>query len=173
MHSTPDVGSNFYFTLPSIKIPVDNMVKSLSVKVSDLSDKLIFISEDDTVSYYFLAEILKPTGAKIKQAAKGKELLELLDEKLPDLILLDINMSVMNSFYTIRRIKKIRTEIPVIAQTANVMAEEHQKCIDLGCKNYIAKPNKKDSFFIFLNKYLPSKKITGYSCHPANKLLLN
>ncbi|QGY43183.1 response regulator [Maribellus comscasis] len=147
-------GSKFYFTLPYNESTVKNKNKPSASIVSDLTGKTIYIAEDDTFSFYYLAELLKPTHIKIRKAVNGKELLDLIREKTPDLVLLDINMPVMDGYEAIQKIRKTQPNLPVIAQTAYAMAEEQQKCINLGCNDYIAKPIKKDRFFYLLNTYL-------------------
>jgi CheY-like chemotaxis protein len=98
--------------------------------------------------------LLKPTNATVKLARNGKEMLDLIAEKTPDLVLLDINMPVMNGFETLLEIRKTHPALPVIAQTAYAMLEEQQKCLKLGCNDYIAKPITKDKFFKSLNGFL-------------------
>ena len=154
LESEPGKGSVFYFTLPLIETTSEQTNLAQKVKSVDLKGKLIYVAEDDTVSSYYIDELLKPTKAEVRYVSNGEELLDLIGKKTPDLILLDINMPVMNGFEAVVEIRKTLPEIPVIAQTAYAMVEEQRKCIELGCNDYISKPIKKTNFLQVINKYL-------------------
>ncbi len=147
-------GSEFYFTLPYVNTIRKAPIAKPEVGTSNFSGKLIYIAEDDVYSSYYLVELLKPTNADVQQVRNGKELLELISKKTPDLVLLDINMPVQNGFETIAEIRKEFPDLPVIAQTAFAMVDEKQKCIDLGCSAYMAKPFSREEFYSTLNFYL-------------------
>jgi signal transduction histidine kinase len=147
-------GSNFIFTLPYNEKPAVKIKSANCGKKADYTGQLIYIAEDDIYTSYYLTELLKPTNATVKLARNGKEMLELIAEKTPDLVLLDINMPVMNGFETIQEIHKTHPILPVIAQTAYAMVEEQQRCLKLGFNDYIAKPITKDKFFKSLNDFL-------------------
>lgn len=51
-------------------------------------------------------------------------------------------------------IRKFNTKIPIIAQTANAMADDRFKSIDAGCNDYIAKPINANELLTILNRYL-------------------
>ena len=72
----------------------------------------------------------------------GKECLEALEMKLPDLILLDIMMPGMDGFQTLNRIKqnKLWQTIPVFAVTAKAMVEDKEIILKHGFDDYISKP---------------------------------
>ena len=109
--------------------------------------KLIYIAEDDMVSFYFLEEVLTPLKVKIKQAKNGEELLQLIHEKVPDLVLLDIRMPVMSGLDALEVIRKKHPGLPVVAQTAYAMTEERERCFQCGVNDYISKPIRKNSAF--------------------------
>lgn len=141
-------GSNFYFTLP---LPMDSESilpsRKKETKIFDqpqFNDKTFFIAEDDNNSFYYVSEILQPTGARLRKATTGKELIQLLAEEIPDLILLDINMPEMNGLEAMKIIHKIYPRLPVLAQTAYAMENERNKCFEYGCCGYIAKPFRKE-----------------------------
>lgn len=157
LKSDPGKGSEFYFSLPCRK--QENRLNSGISNVNqeknyNFSEKLIYIAEDDLDSFYFLTEILSSTAAHIKRAENGKELLQLIDKKIPDLVLLDIRMPVMSGLEAIAEIRKSFPLLPVIAQTAYAMPEERQKCLDAGCDNYIPKPINKNKLLKIIEPYL-------------------
>jgi CheY-like chemotaxis protein len=150
-------GSEFYFTLPYKEKAaglIANHSKSGHGKNYHFSDKLIYIAEDDASSFYYLTEILSASAIQIKHAENGKELLQLMDEKTPHLILLDIRMPVMSGLEALSEIKKSHPTLPVIAQTAHAMPEERQKCLNAGCDDYISKPINPKTLLEMIESYL-------------------
>lgn len=151
------IGSTFSFTLPyngEIITGCKVQTEKSQFQIPNYLGKTIYIAEDDNTSFYYLKEIFKPTNAAIEHAVNGKKLLDLINKKIPDIILLDINMPVMNGFDAIHEIRKNYNGLSVIAQTAFAMAEEKQKCLELGCNDYISKPIKKNELFKLVDQHI-------------------
>jgi len=123
----------------------------------DWSDKTILIAEDTEMNYLFLVEALKTTDVNILRAQNGAEAIAVFKENPEiDLILMDINMPGMDGFETTQEIKKIRKNIPVIAQTALNNEDAKDKADEVGCDDIILKPIQLKLFLATLNKYLKS-----------------
>ena len=137
-------GSAFYFTLPYS--PVEETYKSPIPKprltaLPDLSDKKILIVEDDFSSYSYLQAALKRLRTKLIWAKDGQTAVKYCKEMSDiDLVLMDIQLPKLTGFEATPMIKKIRPDLPVIAQTAYTMSGEEQKCYKAGCDDYLAKP---------------------------------
>ena len=102
----------------------------------------ILLIEDDTMSRDMLTRRLQRSGHEIIVAADGVQAIALARSELPDLILMDMSLPVLDGWEATRRLKagaKTR-HIPIIAQTAHVMAGDREKCIAAGCDDYTAKP---------------------------------
>jgi two-component system chemotaxis sensor kinase CheA len=110
--------------------------------VNEVSELDIMIVDDDPNTLFTLAEIVQEANCNPIIAHNGKECLELLETKIPDLILLDIIMPEMDGFKTIQQIKKNNkwSDIPVIAVTAKAMDEDHKIILKHGFTDYIPKP---------------------------------
>ncbi len=139
-------GTVFYFSLP-YKPYLERVLykpKPASETKSDdfdWKDKTILVAEDEIRNYQYLYEVLKLTNATILHAKNGKEAIELCKENVKiDLVLMDIKMPEINGYIATREIKKIRQNLPVIAQTAYAMQEEVTLCKEAGCDEYISKP---------------------------------
>ena len=157
IESKVDEGSTFHFTIPiseENKSTIEESATQHDPNEINLPQCLIYIAEDDISSFLLLNELLQFTGVKLKHAVNGKELINLINTQTPDLILLDINMPVMNGFEAIRKIRETHPTIPVIAQTAYAMAEEREKCISVGCNDYISKPINPQLLLKKIKKYL-------------------
>ncbi len=104
-------------------------------------NKTILIVEDVEPNYYLLKNSLKKTKAKIVWAATGDEAINMCKNNPDiDIVLMDIHLPDISGHEAARKIKALRNEITVIAQTAFVFSGERQKSIDAGCDDYIAKP---------------------------------
>ena len=109
--------------------------------IKSWADKTILIVEDDDIANEFFYEVLKPTRAKLLFVSNGIEAIQICKEKPDiDIILMDMKMPIMDGFETTREIKKINSNIPVIAQTAYAQPKEKTKCLEAGCEAYISKP---------------------------------
>jgi PAS domain S-box-containing protein len=148
-------GSTFYFTIPYIipKIQPTNTGKTME-GLTPLNGKNIIIAEDDYNSFRYLQLLLSTQNVNIKHAKNGKDLLEMVKESEPDLILLDINMPVMSGFEFLSQVKPLNLKMKIIAQTAYAMPDEKMKCLSSGCHGYIAKPIRKADLFQVINSVL-------------------
>jgi len=151
-------GSTFYFTIPYV-ITANRQLKSEkpSAVLTQLAGKNVIIAEDDYNSYRYLELVLGGQNANIMHAENGKILLDMVREKLPHLILLDINMPIMSGFEFLSEMRNAGLKTKIIAQTAYAMPDEKEKCLDEGCDGYIAKPIKKSELFMIINRVLSDK----------------
>ncbi len=143
--SEPGVGSQFYFLLPGSVQALDGKDKPLSSKELKAkyswAGKRALVVEDDEMSFVYLKEVLKSTQIEIIHAKNGRLAVELFEAN-PDiaLVLMDIKLPEMDGYEATVKIKQIRPDIPVIAQTAYAMADDQQKILQAGCDEYISKP---------------------------------
>jgi len=103
--------------------------------------KKILIVDDNLAVNKALQLILERRYETIP-AMDGKQAVEFAATQLPDLILMDIIMPVMNGFEASRWIRQHpRTRsIPILAVTAMTTLEDKQECLQSGCDDFIAKP---------------------------------
>jgi len=104
--------------------------------------KTVLIVDDDPTNIRLLTSMLKIDGYHIIEAQNGKEALESLYSKNPDLILLDIMMPGMNGFEVCRALKQDKEQmmVPVIMVTALQEKEDRIKAIEAGADDFISKP---------------------------------
>jgi CheY-like chemotaxis protein len=144
VESKPEEGSTFYFTLPwrTTYTEENSTRKTKKEEEKQLpGDIALLVVEDDETSYMLLREITDGSGINLLRAKNGKEAIEKVqDYPLINLILMDIKMPVMDGYETTREIKKIRPDIPVIAQTAYVSEKDREKAEKAGCDAYLSKP---------------------------------
>jgi CheY-like chemotaxis protein len=128
-----------------IQIKSDNekkIIKENETRGDQKIDLNILIVDDDSSTLFTLAEIVRSANCNPILAHNGKECLEILENKTPDLILLDIIMPEMDGFKTIKQIKRNEkwAEIPVLAVTAKAMKEDNEIIMRHGFSDYIPKP---------------------------------
>jgi CheY-like chemotaxis protein len=156
--SEVNVGSTFYFTLPFEQDGNTIHIEPKEVKLNDRlswEGKTILIAEDEESNYKFLELLLKGTGLKILRASNGYQAIDLCKEnKNIDLVLMDIKMPELNGLDATKEIKKLRTNLPVIAQTAYAMQNDEKISLEAGCDDYIAKPILKEKLFMLINKWM-------------------
>jgi PAS domain S-box-containing protein len=156
--SAQDEGSTFYFTLPFLPVnrKVEERVESKHPRASyHWEGRLFLVAEDDKFSYKFLEGFLKQTRAEVIRAADGREAVEICrNNPNIDLILMDIQMPEMNGLTATEEIKKFNRQIPVIAQTANAISEERQRCLQAGCDDFITKPVNITELYAKIDKWL-------------------
>ncbi|MEN8202798.1 MAG: response regulator [Bacteroidota bacterium] len=120
------------------------------------SNRVVLITEDEEVNFFYLKTLLKKTEARVLHAKNGKEAVDILAEYNGDidLILMDINMPVMDGYEAMRIIKAKHPDLPIIAQTAYALNNDRRKCLNAGFNDYIAKPINKVALFRLVNENL-------------------
>lgn len=146
--SEVNLGTTFYFTVPfDTKLKTKNKIRDIRRNKLNLANKHIIVAEDDYSSFSYLKEILTETNVKIQHVHNGKELMDLIQTDIPDLILLDINMPVKTGYECLKDIREKKLNVKIIAQTAYAMLDEEIKLLSEGCNGYISKPFKKNEMF--------------------------
>lgn len=151
-------GSTFCFTIPYQHAKFKKQEDAGEKKPKstyDWSDKLILVAEDDFFSYKFLEGFLKQTKASILHADDGQKAVNICKEnKDIDIILMDVQMPEMNGLDATRNIKKFWPELPIVAQTANAIAEEKQKCFEAGFDDFVTKPINISELFMKIEHWM-------------------
>ena len=101
--------------------------------------KKILVAED-TDSKFLLLSIILRKEYEVIRAVNGEEAISKFKEVNPDMILMDIKMPIMDGLTATKEIRKIDTNIPIIALTANAYDSDKEKAYEAGCNNYMAKP---------------------------------
>ena len=102
----------------------------------------ILLVEDNEMNRDMLSRRLQKKGYEVVMAFDGGAGVELARKELPDLILMDMSLPVMDGWTATREIKRIveTKHIPVIALTAHAMAGDRDKAMEAGCDDYDTKP---------------------------------
>ena len=76
----------------------------------------------------------------------SEEVLSIVLEQSPDLILMDIQMPVMTGLEAAKKIRE-KSIVPIIALTANTSKQEADKCLEIGINDYLGKPFKPQDLY--------------------------
>jgi len=104
--------------------------------------KKILLVEDNEMNRDMLSRRLMRNGYEVVLAVDGEQAVSVANADLPDLVLMDMSLPVIDGWEATRRIKSAAAtaHIPVIALTAHAMAGDREKAIAAGCDDYDTKP---------------------------------
>ena len=98
--------------------------------------------EDNEVNQEVGQALLQEFGLEVDLAADGAVALDLVQRRPYDVVLMDMQMPIMDGIEATRKIRRLPgfDRLPIIAMTANAMAQDRQRCLDAGMNDHVAKP---------------------------------
>lgn len=121
-----------------------------------LSGKILVV-EDNASNQALIGCMLKKFGLETAIVGDGAEALDAVAGQEYDLIIMDIQMPNMSGHEATRILRKKGVTTPIIAVTANVMKGDREKCLEVGCNSYIAKPINMSKLHECLKKHLSKR----------------
>jgi CheY-like chemotaxis protein len=102
----------------------------------------ILLVEDNEMNRDMLSRRLQRKGYDVLVAADGMQGILMAESEVPDLVLLDMSLPVIDGWEAARRLKASPTTsgVPIIALTAHAMAGDREKALAAGCDDYDTKP---------------------------------
>ncbi|HBB31414.1 MAG TPA: adenylate/guanylate cyclase domain-containing response regulator [Cyanobacteria bacterium UBA8803] len=103
---------------------------------------LILIVDDEETQQLFMRRVMEKEGYQIIEASNGQECLEICQQKLPDIVLLDAMMPVMDGFSCCAQLKALpeTQQVPVLMITALEDKKSVNQAFEVGATDYITKP---------------------------------
>jgi signal transduction histidine kinase/ligand-binding sensor domain-containing protein/DNA-binding response OmpR family regulator len=117
----------------------------------------ILVAEDEPVNMLLISEVLGKMGFHVIKASNGKQVLDLLADHHPAVILMDVNMPEMDGLEAtqiIRRLPQPQRNIPIVALTAGAMSEDKERCLGAGMNSFISKPFRLEEIEGVLKQYV-------------------
>ena len=160
--SKEDEGSSFIVIIPyEIGKPDDIADTSAQAKKSDsyrdsLKNLSVLLVEDNDINRLYASSILKSLECKLETAENGYVAIEKLKSGLFHVVLMDVQMPVMDGFEATKAIRSWdppKSQIPIIALTANATRNDIEKCLAAGMNDCIAKPFTPEDLFRILIKH--------------------
>ena len=147
VESTPGVGSTFSFYVRLMLSSATEASAAIESSVEErvnLTGKQLLLVEDNEINQEVAVALLESFGASVDVACNGVEGIQRFMQKDYSLILMDIRMPEMDGYTATSSIrnsgKHDSLDVPIIAMTANAMAEDREACIFAGMNDHIAKP---------------------------------
>jgi len=165
VESVENKGTIFEFNLPvRFTMIKTQKVQKLNgeINISVLKGIKVLVVEDNTINQFVAASFLKHWGINVDIANNGKEAIFLLENKVIDIVLLDLQMPIMDGMETCERIRNGKTNIkdiniPIIALTADAFEESKTKVLGCGMNDFATKPIIQEELLQKLLKYCPKR----------------
>src|SRR5258706_5341769 len=158
--SKVDEGSVFSFTLSFEKTNAEAEAEAEILELdTEIKNIKVLVVEDIALNQLLMKTLLDDFGFEQDIAANGRIAIEKLATKSYDVILMDLQMPEMNGFEATEYIRNtLKSNIPIIALTADVTTVDLSRCKTVGMNDYIAKP---------VDERLLYTKIVGLARKPA------
>ena len=146
----PESGASFLFEISSNLLSKESEDRSIEATESRyaktytelLLGKRVLLVEDSPDNRLLVECVLKSKNVIVEMAENGKIGVErALSEKF-DLVLMDLQMPIMDGYSALKVLQENGYDRPVIALSAHAMQEERERCMKLGCVDYVTKPVK-------------------------------
>ncbi|MBF0281819.1 MAG: response regulator [Zetaproteobacteria bacterium] len=146
-----DILAHIYDTNEALTQPVNKTINPATerkhnkvdeVELEQLKGAKILLVEDNQVNQEVAMLYLKSRGMEPTLAKNGQEALDILEKQHVDGVLMDCQMPVMDGFEATRQIRKDPrfVSLPIIAMTANAMAGDKERVLQVGMDDHISKP---------------------------------
>ena len=154
--STPGEGSIFNFSLPYTPFQSKNSWSQEAKEGHSFpAGFTILVADDDSISRLLLKGILSSQNATVLLAENGRKAVEKVEtEPAINVVLMDMKMPVMNGYEATVRIKEIRSDLPVVAQTAFAGPGEKEAAKNAGCDEVLSKPINPEKLLEEIQRYV-------------------
>jgi CheY-like chemotaxis protein len=171
LHSTPGVGSSFWFTawleqaqdaIDTGNAPVPRPDRWSPPAADDedtlrtaLAGRRVLVVEDNPVNQEVAAALLGAVGLQVETADDGITALELTRTRRYDLVLMDMQMPRLDGLATTRALReRDGAALPIVAMTANAFGEDRAQCLAAGMNDHVAKPVNPAKLYGTLRRWL-------------------
>lgn len=141
LESTPQLGSTFKITAKLQMLPG---AEGQPIAVADVQDLLkglkLLLIEDARDNQLLIKVLLEKSGASVDLAENGLEGARKAIAGHYDLVLVDIQMPVLDGYGATRWLRQNHFMKPIVAISAHAMRGERERCLEIGCNDYLVKP---------------------------------
>lgn len=162
LDSEEGLGSLFYVQVkyqPTEKPITEEVPINTPINTRLIENKNILVVEDSLDNQMLIEFYLTKNKANVVFANNGLEGVEAALKGNFDLILMDIQMPVLDGYAATEELRRQGVAIPIIALTGYAMKEDQDKCMRVGCNEFLAKPIHKDKLLATLAKYFQATNL--------------
>jgi CheY-like chemotaxis protein len=119
----------------------------------------VLVAEDHEINQRLAMRMLEKLGAAVDLARDGREAVALAAANRYDLVFMDMQMPEMDGLEATRRIRAAdgpEARLPIVAMTANAMAEDRDRCLGAGMNDFLTKPIDREAVARMLVRYMPA-----------------
>lgn len=170
-HSEIGVGSTFKFSIRNYISKDSQMNRNVTAKSTfevktdaeqqiqprvsnELKGVNVLVIDDSTDNQQLISHLLSKKGATVEVAGDGQQAIEMALRGRYDILIMDIQMPVMDGYAATQRLRELGYRKPIIALTAHAMSEVRQKCFDVGCTDWAAKPVNSHDLLLKILKHV-------------------
>jgi signal transduction histidine kinase/DNA-binding NarL/FixJ family response regulator len=158
VQSTVGQGSTFEFKLqlPKVMDWQPKPTQQRTIIGFQGSPCKILLVDDKVPNRMVLVSLFTPLGFEIKEAEDGKQSLEIANQFLPDAILMDLVMPVMDGLEAIRQIRQLPKlkKVIILGISASAFDQNRLECFKAGCDDFVIKPIQTDELLEKFAKHL-------------------
>ncbi len=160
-----EVGRGSKFTICLNDIDVASVKQQVAVSEKrdtpeiKFEPAVVLIVDDIENNRQLISENFSGTEVAVLEAENGEEAVEKVHQQKIDLILMDIRMPVMDGYQAARLIKNQFNDLPIIALTASVMKDEHERIKSENFDSYLRKPISRYELFTTMARFLEHHQV--------------
>lgn len=161
-------GSTFHFTGWFKHTPTAEILTEFGKDTKDKTQEMyinatILLADDNPVNRRLATTILEKAGCSVECAENGKEVVEKFLERQNtyDLVLMDLHMPDMDGMTACEKIRSKGCRVPIIAMTADILAEDRQTCLNSGMDDCLIKPYTRESLLAMVRQWIGKQHQAG------------
>ena len=118
----------------------------------------LLVVEDHEPALVAVSDYLVVKGFKVAVARNGAEAVESCRHSLPELVLMDVQMPLMDGLEATRKIRELPggRDVKIVAFTALAMQDDQTRCLAAGADAYLSKPFRFSELLVLINRLLPT-----------------
>jgi len=120
----------------------------------------VLVVDDSNANQTLIKLILEKLGFVVTIAVDGIEAVDVAKSQHFEIIFMDMQMPKLNGYDTVKRLRSIGVDTPIIAMTASLAGEAEKQCIAAGCDGFISKPIDKTHLIKRITEHLSAANIT-------------
>jgi len=175
VRSEPEKGTVFEIVLHNVFVSATPAKSEADESFDEgniaFGEALVLIVDDIQTNRNLVREYFQNTNIRTLEAEDGEKAIMSAKQQMPDLILMDIRMPLIDGYEATRVLRKNREtrHIPIIALTASGMKGEKEKSLSMGFSGYLIKPVQRSDLFRELSRFIPHSKDAEFESKAEKK----